>query len=90
MSRTNKLQTACNRGYYSLELRIHLLKGQLISKCLFCVLNSSKKRTKTVRLEVRQKLDFLCLLFGRIEDTKKTFRNQLTFSRHNTKLKKET
>ena len=89
MSRTNKLQTACNRGY-SLELRIHLLKGQLISKCLFCVLNSSKKRTKTVRLEVRQKLDFLCLLFGRIEDTKKTFRNQLTFSRHNTKLKKET
>ena len=27
-------------------------KGQLISKCLFGVFNSSKKRTKTIRLEV--------------------------------------
>ena len=27
-------------------------KGQLISKCLFGVLNSSKKRTKTIRPEV--------------------------------------
>ena len=27
-------------------------KGQLISKCLFGVLNSPKKPTKTIRLEV--------------------------------------
>ena len=27
-------------------------KGQLISKCLFGVFNSPKKRTKTIRLEV--------------------------------------
>ena len=38
-------------------------KGQIISKCLFGVLNSSKKRTKTIRLKLR------------IEDTKKTFQN---------------
>jgi hypothetical protein len=28
------------------------IKGQLISKCHFGVLNSSKNRTKTIRLEV--------------------------------------
>ena len=28
------------------------IKGQLILKCLFGVFNSSKKRTKTIRLEV--------------------------------------
>ena len=28
------------------------VKGQLISKCLFGVFNSPKKRTKTIRLEV--------------------------------------
>ena len=27
-------------------------KGQLVSKCIFGVSNSSKKRTKTIRLEV--------------------------------------
>ena len=26
-------------------------KGQLISKCIFCVINSPRKRMKTIRLE---------------------------------------
>ena len=57
-------------------------KGQLISKCLFSVLNSPKKRTKTIRLELPyyNKVKFFHSFFGTIEDTKKTFRNQLTFS----------
>ena len=29
-----------------------ITKGQFISKCLFGVFNSPKKRTKTIRLEV--------------------------------------
>ena len=38
-----------------LEITLHdnaMHKGQLISKCLFGVFNSPKKRTKTIRLEV--------------------------------------
>ena len=31
---------------------LYAVKGQLISKCLFSVFNSSKKQTKTVQLEV--------------------------------------
>ena len=31
---------------------IYTYKGQLISKCLFGVLNSPKKRTKSIQLEV--------------------------------------
>ena len=54
---------------------IHTLgKGQLISKCLFGVFNSSKTRTKTIRLEVTRS-NFFCSFFGRIEDTKKTLWN---------------
>ena len=30
----------------------NVTKGQLISKCLFVVFNSPKKRAKTIRLEV--------------------------------------
>ena len=56
-------------------------KGQLISKCLFGVFNSPKKRTKTIQLQVPivVKSNFFRSFFGRIEDTKKTFRNELTF-----------
>ena len=52
-------------------------KDQLISKCLFGV-NSHKKGTETIRLEVPYegvKSKFFVCFFGRIEDTKKTFRN---------------
>ena len=45
-------------------------KGQLLLKGLFGVFNSSKKRTK-----LGQKLKFSSSFFGRIEDTKMTFRN---------------
>ena len=52
------------------------LKGQLISKGLFCVFNSSKKRTKNVcPSRLGQKFKFSSSFFGRIEDTQKTFRN---------------
>ena len=53
-----------------------LSKGQLISKGLFVFFNSSKKRTKNVfASRLGQKLKFSSSFFGRIEDTKKTFRN---------------
>ena len=51
-------------------------KGQLISKGLFGVFNSPKKRTKNVCLSrLGQKFEFSNSFFGRIKDTKKTFRN---------------
>ena len=56
------------------ETANHLAKGQLILKCLSGVFNSPKKRTKTIRLEV----PIFSFVFGRIEDTKKIFRDQLT------------
>ena len=61
-----------------------VFKGQLISKCLLGIFNSSKKRTKKVGLATIQwYLKSICFhsFFGRIEDTKKTFRNYLTFSK---------
>ena len=58
-----------------------VLKCQLISKGLFCVFNSSKKQTKNFYLSrLGQKLKFSCSFFGRIEDTKKTFRNWVPFN----------
>ena len=51
-------------------------KAQIISKCLFGIFNSPKIRTKTIRPEVPQCQSRIFLfVFGRIEDTKKTFRN---------------
>ena len=48
-----------------------LTKGQLISKGLFGILNSPKKRTK--KYDTSGRLVFVRFL-GKIEDTKKTFR----------------
>ena len=51
-------------------------KGQLISKCLFDVFNSSKNELENhnfCRSLLGQK--FFVHFFGRIEKTKKTFRN---------------
>ena len=48
-------------------------KGQLISKCLFGVFNSSKK-TEWKQLDLRYHSSF-CSFFGRIEDTKETLQN---------------
>ena len=59
----------------------HESKGQLISKGLFGILNSSKKRTKKFDLIMYYtsgRLVFIRFL-EEFEDTKKTFRNQLTF-----------
>ena len=55
---------------------ICIAKGQLISKCLFCIINSPKKRTKKFDFTtmVPQVEQFL-FVFGRNEDTKKIFRN---------------
>ena len=61
-------------------------KGQLISKCLFGAFNSSKKRTKNFGpSRLGQKFEFSRLFFGRIEDTKISFRDYLTFSSGNFK-----
>ena len=50
-------------------------KGQLISKGLFVFFNSPKKRTKNFcPSRLGQKLTFSKLFFGRIEDTKISFR----------------
>ena len=53
-------------------------KGWLISKC--CLQFSTKNRMNTIRLEVPYlvKSNFFRSFFGRIEDTKEIFRNQLT------------
>ena len=51
-------------------------KGHLISKGHFDFFNSSKKRIKKIcPSRLGQKFDFSSLFFGRIVDTKKTFRN---------------
>ena len=47
-------------------------KGQLISKCLFGAFNSSKNERKQI-IVVRS--SFFVRFFGRIEDTKKIFRD---------------
>ena len=49
-------------------------KGQLISKGLFGVFNSSKKMNNKTKI-VLWYLRCFCLFFGRIEDTKKSFWN---------------
>ena len=52
------------------------VKGQLFSKGLLGVFNSPVKRTKNVYLsKLGQKFEFSSSFFGRIEDTKKAFRN---------------
>ena len=52
-------------------------KGQLISKGLVGILNSPKKRTKKFNLQYYDTSGRLVFVrfFGRIEDTKKAFRN---------------
>ena len=54
---------------------VNSAKGQLISQGLFVFLNSSKKRTKTFwPSRLGQKL-IVSSFFGRIEDTKISFRD---------------
>ena len=50
-------------------------KGQLISKCLFGIINSPKKQQKFRPLQCYLKLNCFCSFFGRIEDIKRTFQN---------------
>ena len=58
-------------------------KGQLISKGFFGFFNSPKKRTKNFcPSRLGQKLTFSSSFFGRIEDTKISFRDELTFRVH--------
>ena len=54
-------------------------KGQLISKANCQAVNSSKKRTNEF-VFASMELVFICFL-EEIEDSKKTFRNYLTFSK---------
>ena len=59
-----------------------MLKGQLISKGLFGVFNSSKKnKQKQVNLRYHtSKVEFVCSVFGRNISLKKLLRLCLTFS----------
>ena len=55
---------------------VYIHKGQLISKCLFGVFNSSKKTNeKKIRPEIVMvvKSNFFVRFFERIEDSKKSF-----------------
>ena len=62
-------------------------KGQLISKWLFGFFNSPKKWTKNFcPSRLGQKLTFSSSFFGRIEDTKISFRDYLTFTTINLSL----
>ena len=56
-------------------------KGQSISKCLFGFFNFSQKtkKNKSTWGIIVVKSNFFCSVFGRIEDTKKSFWNKLTF-----------
>ena len=74
---------------YIFEKSIHLaqnyapcpiLKGQLISKCLFGVFKFFQKTNKNSSHS--SKNEFIHLFFGRIHDLLICFRNQLTFNRH--------
>ena len=58
----------------------HLPKGQLISKANCQAEDSSKKRTNEFVFTTMRRV-FVCFL-EEIEDTKKTFRNYLTFSNY--------
>ena len=55
------------------------IKGQLISKANCQAVNSSKKRTNEFVFTTMRRV-FVCFL-EEIEDSKKAFRNNLTFSR---------
>ena len=59
-------------------------KGQLISKANCQAVNSSKKRTNEFGITSMRRV-FVRFL-EKIEDTKKTFRNYLTFSRVKSKI----
>jgi hypothetical protein len=66
-----------------LPLCLVRIKGQIISKGHFVFFNSSKKRTKNFcPSRLGQEFEFSSSFFGRIEDTKKTFWNWLTFNVH--------
>ena len=52
-------------------------KGQIISKGLFVVLESSQKTNERIRCS--SKNEFVCSFFGRIRGYQKSFRNYLTF-----------
>ena len=62
-----------------LNLPIYILvnyviaKGQLISKCL--LVSSILPKNERKQFDLSSKVDFYRSFFGRIEDTKKTFRN---------------
>ena len=63
-------------NYSSLFLIQPLFKGPIISGENFCVFNSSKKRTKNFcPSRLGQKFEFSSSFFGRIEDTKISFRD---------------
>ena len=79
LPRNGKLHTG---GYFigfsvlGINTGILSSKGQLISKCLFAVLNSPKKRTKTSRLEVPSivvKLNCFVRFLGELKIPKRHF-----------------
>ena len=60
-------------GYGLYNKAAAFAKGHLISKCLFGTFNSPKNRTK--KFDFTTMVPQVELVFLRIEDTKKTFRN---------------
>ena len=64
---------------YVLELFTTFTKGQLISKANFQAVNSSRKRTNEFVFTTMRRV--FGRFFEEIEDTKKTFRNHLTFNK---------
>ena len=62
------------RDYEETKLALALTKGQLNSKGLFGILNSSKKRTKKINYDTSGRIVFV-LFLEEFEGTKKTFRN---------------
>ena len=78
MTQTQDVEKGLFPRNYCLSMRglITKAKGQLISKGLFVFFNSSKKRTENFcPRRLGQKLKFSSSFFGRIEDTKISFRD---------------
>ena len=73
---TNGIFVLCSVISFYGYVCFFLPKGQLISKGHFGIFNSPKKRTKNFYpSRLGQKFEFSSSFFGRIGDTKKTFRN---------------
>ena len=76
---SNTSHDVVQKNLYKVNYLHYSLKGQIISKGLFGVLEFSQKMNK--RICHRSKNEFVRSFFGRIRGYQKSFRNYLTFTK---------